>query len=99
MENVNTNPNTRLIPFLRSLADSIEKQQLAPRQIESIGEFFMDYQFTEQAVRDMDTSSSPPQQFNNQDLLKFVTLGWYIYCCILDQTHISSTTDDAIDLD
>jgi len=92
MENTN-NPSARLIPFLRDLADSIEKQQLVPRQLESIGEFFMTYQFTEQAVRDEDTSGPPQQQFSNQELMKFIVLGWYIYCCILGQIDISSTEE------
>jgi hypothetical protein len=30
----------KLIPFLRDLADSIERQDLPPRLLESIGDFF-----------------------------------------------------------
>lgn len=93
MENT-SNPRAKLIPFLRDLADSIEKQQLVPRQLESIGEFFMSYQFTEQAIRDGDTSNISRPQFSNQELLKFIVLGWYIYCCILGQNEISTVLDD-----
>ena len=80
-------PNEKLIPFLRNLADSIEHRQLLPRQLQSIGEFFMSYQFQEQAVRDLD-DSTPQRNYSHRDLLKFLTLGWFVYCCILENNHI-----------
>ena len=87
MENSNDS-DTRLILFLRNLADSIEQQQLLPRQIRSISEFFMSYQFQEQAIRDDDDSSPAPREFSHEELLKFIILGWYIYCCILNNNTV-----------
>ena len=86
-----------LIPFLRNLADSIEKRQLIPKQLERIGEFFMSYQFQEQAIKDNDTSTPPAPQFSQQDLLKFITLGWWIYCIMLKGDTISLEDDNDVD--
>ena len=80
MEN---NVNIQLIPFLRDLADSIETQKLAPQQIESIGDFFMSYQFQQQAIKDCDNSNPPTPQFSQEELVKFISLGWYVYQVLL----------------
>lgn len=78
------NPNESLIPFLRKLADSIENHQLLPQQLQRIGEFFMAYQFQEQAIRDGDTSESDDSlEFDQEELKKFLILGWYCYSVIL----------------
>jgi hypothetical protein len=77
-------PDTSLILFLRNLADSIEQKHILPSQLQSIGEFFMKYQFQTQAIKDNDTSKGPSSHFSHEELLKFVVLGWYIYRCILD---------------
>jgi len=81
----NNDSDAKLIPFLRDLANSIERQQLLPKQTQIIGEFFMSYQFQEQAIRDNDNSTPPPSQFSHDDLLKFLTLGWYVYSVILNE--------------
>jgi hypothetical protein len=82
MEN-NSDSDAKLIPFLRNLADSIENKKLVPKQLESIGEFFMAYQFQEQAIRDNDNSETVDRRYSSDELVKFIILGWYIYCCIL----------------
>ena len=53
MEGIN-NVDASLIPFLRNLADSIEEGRILPRQLQRVGEFFMAYQFQEQAIKDGD---------------------------------------------
>ena len=90
----NNDGNEKLIPFLRNLADSIEKRNLLPRQLQSIGEFFMTYQFQEQAIKDNDNSVSPQEEFSQEELLKFLVLGWHIYCCILNKRPISGSVND-----
>lgn len=84
----------KLAPFLRNLAESIENHELLPQQLQSIGEFFMAYQFQEQAIKDNDNSLQPHPEFDHDDLIKFLILGWYIYCCILQQSHIPSVDKD-----
>jgi hypothetical protein len=92
MENSNDS-DARLIPFLRNLADSIERRQLLPKQLQSIGEFFMTYQFQSQAIRDGDVGSPPSREFNHQELLKFIVMGWYFYSVILDGRTLPSLDD------
>ena len=75
MDTQNKNPDDKLIFFLRNLANSIESKKLLPRQIQSIGEFFMSYQFQEQAIKDNDNSLSNSLNFSSDDLLKFIILG------------------------
>ena len=48
----------------------------------------MSYQFQEQAIRDDDDSSPAPREFSHEELLKFIILGWYIYCCILNNNTV-----------
>jgi hypothetical protein len=93
MDGVNS-ADASLIPFLRNLADSIEGGRLLPRQLQRIGEFFMAYQFQEQAIRDGDDgdeNQNIERQFSKADLIKFIVMGWHVYSCILDG---SKTTYD-----
>jgi hypothetical protein len=73
----------QLVPFLRNLADSIEKEQLLPEQIQKIGEFYMSYKLTTENSEGMD---GVPE---GMDVVKFLTLGWYMYTHILnnENTH------------
>jgi hypothetical protein len=88
--------NEKLIPFLRNLADAIERRQLLPQQLQSIGEFFMSYQFQEQAIKDGDTSSTKntEHQFDHKELVKFLCLGWYVYCVILRNETLPDMSND-----
>ena len=79
----NSDADAKLIPFLRNLADSIENKELIPKQLKSIGEFFMAYQFQEQAIRANDNTQVIDRRYSSDELVKFIILGWYIYCCIL----------------
>lgn len=96
MESNDNNSDAKLIPFLRNLADSIEQQELLPIQLKSIGEFFMSYQFQEQAIKDNDNSNSnnSSRHFSQEELIKFIVLGWYIYCYILDNDKIPNVIEE-----
>ena len=81
------NPDASLAPFLRNLAQSIEENRLLPRQLQRVGEFFMSYQFQEQAIKDGDNTDeniTNGRKFNKSDLMKFIVMGWHVYSCILD---------------
>jgi hypothetical protein len=86
------NADAKLIPFLRNLADCIEKRSLLPKQMQHIGEFFMSYQFQEQAIKDKDTSDDN-MQLSDSDLLKFIIMGWHIYSCIVKGNDIPTNED------
>ena len=92
MENL-TNQNERLIIFLRNLADAIEKGELVPRQLQSIGEFFMAYQFQEVANEDP-FKQQETEEFDQEELIKFLIIGWYIYRIILREKTIPNVTNE-----
>lgn len=92
------NPDASLAPFLRNLAQSIEEGRLLPRQLQRVGEFFMSYQFQEQAIKDGDNTSesdTSSRKFSKSDLMKFIVMGWHVYSCILDGTEPSSNGEDS----
>jgi hypothetical protein len=68
----------KLVRFLRGLADDMEHSHLDPKQLQRIGEFYMAYEFQEQARRDGQEDGTPPGQ-EDEDVVKFVSLGWYVY--------------------
>jgi hypothetical protein len=89
MNNFDENGDEKMIIFLRNLATSIEEKKLLPQQLQRIGEFFMSFKFQEQAIADgdiIDTASDC--ELNEQDFMKFLILGWYIYVCILKNKPI-----------
>ena len=93
MENKNDS-DARLVLFLRNLADSIDKKELVPRQLHSISEFFMKYQFQQQAILANDNSKTLPSNTGRYELCKFIIFGWYVYCCILTKDSILLHDDD-----
>lgn len=64
-----TNTTLLLTTFLRGLATDIEKEKLTEIELEKVGEFFMNFLFFKNADKNVD----------NEDFLKFLTMGWYIY--------------------
>ena len=85
--------NEILIPFLRKLASAIENKELAQPQLQSISEFFMSYQFQEQAYKDSDNSVYTKPNFSEKELIKFVCLGWYVYQVLLRQDTLEVIND------
>ena len=63
-------PNNALAPFLRKLADDLEKNKLSNEETQRIGEFYMSWLNTE-------------EEMNDKDFIKFFTMGWYVYRQIL----------------
>lgn len=92
MEQTN-NVDEKLVFFLKNLATSIENGVLLPRQLQHIGEFFMSYQFQEQAIKDRDTSDFENSIFKKADLIKFIVMGWYIYSSISKNSTLPEQDD------
>jgi hypothetical protein len=72
-----TENKKQIISFLRNLADSIESDSLSEEQLQHTGEFFMSYKFFEQE------KTSDTENDDSIDIVKFITLGWYIYKVLL----------------
>ena len=58
----------------------------------------MSYQFQERAAQDGDDSTPAPPRFSQAELIKFLSLGWYVYQVILqDRSLPSIEPDDDVD--
>ena len=90
---MNNNSSAELIPFLRGLADSIENNNLLPTQLQHIGEFFMSYKFQENNNQNEDDED---EEFDSNDVVKFLTLGWYIYRIILDKQENKENEENPV---
>ena len=89
--------STKLVPFLRNLANSIEDNTILPRQLKSVGEFFMKYSFDEEETKDEEGTSVPigeSGRFDSEEMFKFFVLGWYIYCVMLREGDYTETTNE-----
>jgi len=89
-----TSTDARLIIFLRDLTSSLERGELCQRQLQSVGEFFMSYQFQERAMQDSDESTPDPPRFSQAELIKFLSLGWYVYQVLLRQETLPDSHTD-----
>lgn len=85
------NPNHRLIPFLRGLADNIEQGRLEPKELRRVGEFYMSYQFHKQAI--LDGEEDEDDTSSTADLVRFIAIGWYIYTHLLRDNRSSEPSE------
>mgnify|MGYP001438776367 len=92
-----TSTDEKLINFLRDLTGSLERGELCPRQLQSVGEFFMSYQFQDAAAQDGDESAPEPPRFSQAELIKFLSLGWYVYQIILQDGSLPTIEQDDVD--
>ena len=84
-------PNKQLIPFLRNLADRIENNELPPEQIQKIGKFFLTYSYEEE----LNSNIEMKDDFSQEEMVKFCSLGWYVYCVLLkDKITVSSDEEE-----
>ena len=79
--------NLQLVSFLRNLSDSIEKEELLPEQVQKIGEFYMSY---EKEIYDSGDNSTE----DSMDVVKFLTLGWYMYTHLLKNENTNEAEVD-----
>lgn len=91
MSNLCNDGDTQLVPFLRDLADSIESKQIHHEQLKRVGEFFMSYKLQEEFIEN-DKDSDPDKEHEDMDIIKFITLGWWIYQHILSNDGTDSPT-------
>lgn len=80
----------RPIPFLRRLADQIEVGELKEKQLMRVGEFFMAYEFQQQAMFDGDEDDREGHaDIPTSDLVKFIVMGFHVY-----RNLLSSDSDE-----
>ena len=80
-----SNDGSDLISFLRDLANSIEQKTIQRDQLLEVSKFFMSYKFQEQEIADDngDPEIGGSGDYDQKELIKFLSLGWYIYCTLL----------------
>jgi|LakMenEpi03Aug12_release.lakeMendotaPanAssembly.Ray.scaffolds.fasta_scaffold747279_2 hypothetical protein len=69
----NSEKNKELVLFLRNLANSVENNTITSDQSQKLGEFFMSFKMSQEEDKDCDP----------MDVIKFITMGWYIYSNII----------------
>uniref|UniRef100_A0A6C0D1D3 Uncharacterized protein n=1 Tax=viral metagenome TaxID=1070528 RepID=A0A6C0D1D3_9ZZZZ len=65
--------NNLLINFLKNIITDIETQKLSDDELKIVSEFYMRYKFNSESI---DNTTS------NEDFIKFLALGWYVYSYI-----------------
>lgn len=87
--------NKRLALFLRGLSDQLDDGTIHPKQALRIGEFFMAYQFHQQALADNEDDDDECINIDPTDLVRFITLGYHVYTNLLRGRPISSISSDS----
>jgi hypothetical protein len=77
----------QLIPFLRELANSIELKQLHSDQLKKVGEFYMSYKLNVEG-------DNCDNDLEEMDIIKFLTMGWYMYKHILSSSSVETNSTD-----
>ena len=68
--------NKKIIDFLRNTAELIEKNEIDEQSFQLAGEYYMRY-LCKTEIDEVDA------KLEEKDLVKFLTVGWYIYNIIL----------------
>ena len=95
MSNSYNDVDAQLVPFLRELADSIESKQLPQEYLKRIGEFYMNYKLQEELANN--DKDNPDKELEDMDIIKFITLGWWIYKHLNNEDDNEDDNEDAID--
>ena len=72
------NNQQQLINFLRNLANDIENNNIEHENLLKTSQFMMNFQFQNQQDEQSD-------DYSRDDMIKFLSLGWYIYTQLLNQ--------------
>lgn len=91
MENINASTE-QLVNFLKTLSHDIESNKLSPTRLQSVGDFYMEYQFQEQVDKDnQDSSDHNDSECSPEEVIRFIILGWYIYRLILRKERLPTS--------
>lgn len=89
MENLSNNEDVHLPSFLRGLADSIDSKKLKQEELKCIGEFYMNYKMNEEIFSE--SKSNEENNFDDMDIIRFLTMGWYIYTHLIKNDNNNPT--------
>lgn len=86
----------KLAIFLRDIADQLQTNTLSKPLVRHTSEFFMSYQFIEQAIKDNHTQEGVPK-LSTKELVKFLFFGWYCYTILLSNKSLPNMEDISSD--
>ena len=70
------NNNQEIIEYLNNMVGKLENENIDPEEQQTISEFIMLCKFKKEF-------SQLKDEFKQEDLVKFLVLGWYFYCVLL----------------
>tara|TARA_B110000438_G_C15806888_1_gene647825 strand:- start:740 stop:976 length:237 start_codon:yes stop_codon:yes gene_type:complete len=76
------NNNEILVNFLKELTNQLENNQIENNNIIKISQFMMSYNFESSNNNEID------EDFSRGDMVKFLSLGWYIYTQVLNSETV-----------
>ena len=71
-----------IIDFLSNTIDKIEQNTIDNELYKNIGEIYMKHKFTNEFNQRKD---SLYEDFSEEEILKFISIGWFIYYVILNK--------------
>jgi len=74
------NNNQEIITYLNSLVGKLENEEIDPEEQQTISEFYMLCKFKKEF-------SQLKDEYKQEDLVKFMVLGWYFYCVLLPKNQ------------
>ena len=80
-----TENNHKIIDFLRNTADLIEKNEIDEQSLQIAGEYYMRHLLKTEVDDNQNTT------LEEKDLVKFLTVGWYIYNIILKEKKMDTS--------
>lgn len=67
-----------IIDFLKNTIDSIEQNTINDELYQNIGEIYMKHKFAIEF-------NQKNEEFTEEEILKFISIGWFIYYVILNK--------------
>jgi len=75
--------NDDIANFLINLSGDVRNNKLDAKQLQLVGEFYMNYSFNEN-IRAEETNQSG-EVVDQNELIKFLSLGWYMYTFLIKE--------------
>jgi hypothetical protein len=94
-------PNEDIANFLSDLSKNVQNNKLDAKQLQLVGEFYLNYLFNEdirieenEEINTKNESDNDSECVDQNELVKFLSLGWYMYTFLIkDKINTTSMND------
>ena len=69
-----------ILQFLKDITLKIENKQINEQEMQLLGEFYISFKFRENFDKELNEELN--KEISDEDMIKFLILGWYIYFMI-----------------